>query len=249
MQDLLHDLLPMGAMERRVQGQHLIEGSAQRVDVTAMVDQLRLSRRLFGTHVAQCPDQFAGLGQCTPRFAPVDRPRRPSRRAGSWGRCHARWRTTDSAEPRKRPPMAAERGPFPLTAAGRQSDHPPRWGKTAPGAKKNQPLPIIPCGVPLTESVRAEQGIGGESQSIRRVGGNGSKAIPLRPCGASFFGNWPGIFPGWTVLAPVSRLASFLDRMSHPIPSRDTRYFPNRVWRSGRCVVPPSRRVNPAPNW
>jgi len=77
MQDLLHDLLPMGAMERRVQGQHLIEGSAQRVDVTAMVDQLRLSRRLFGTHVAQCPDQFAGLGQCTPRFAPVDRPRPP----------------------------------------------------------------------------------------------------------------------------------------------------------------------------
>ena len=61
--DLLKQLLPVGAVEDRLQGEQFVERDAERIDVGPMIDHDALGQRLLGAHVAERADEVAGHGQ------------------------------------------------------------------------------------------------------------------------------------------------------------------------------------------
>ena len=61
--DLFKKTLSIAIVKRGVQRQQFVERYAQRVDVGAMVDQSRVSQRLFRTYVSQGTDDGTGVRQ------------------------------------------------------------------------------------------------------------------------------------------------------------------------------------------
>ena len=53
----------VAAVEGGLQGQELVEGHAQCINVGALVNDAAPGQGLLGAHVAQCPDHVAGVRQ------------------------------------------------------------------------------------------------------------------------------------------------------------------------------------------
>src|SRR5881296_1201632 len=70
--DLAQRVLVILSMERRAEGEHFVQGRAERVDVRSMVDRDLLPPRLLRAHVEGRADEISAQGQALLPFEPCE---------------------------------------------------------------------------------------------------------------------------------------------------------------------------------